>query len=324
MHALLALARGRDQLLTERIEVLETTRAGAVDVQETDLRRIERDLHDGAQARLVALGMNLGMAEQKLANDPARHGSCSPRRGSGRGGAQGASRPGARHPPAVLTDRGLGAAIEALVDHSALPVDVTVAVPRVRRPRSRRPPTSSPPRRSTNAAKHANASGRRSASARRRVLVLEVADDGSGGADPAGRGLTRPAPPRRGARRDADGHEPAVGRPSSGGAAMRVLIAEDLALLRDGLARLLRDNGFDVVGAVADGDALVHAAILERPDIAIVDIRLPPTFRDEGLRAALELRKLMPETAILVVSQYVERTYATELLAEGAAASATC
>jgi DNA-binding NarL/FixJ family response regulator len=98
---------------------------------------------------------------------------------------------------------------------------------------------------------------------------------------------------------------------------LRVVIAEDLALLRDGLTRLLRDNGFDVVGAVRDGDGLVHAVRLERPDIAIVDIRLPPTFRDEGLRAALELRQSVPETAILVVSQYVEPTYATELLADG-------
>jgi DNA-binding NarL/FixJ family response regulator len=98
---------------------------------------------------------------------------------------------------------------------------------------------------------------------------------------------------------------------------VRVLIAEDLALLRDGLTRLLRDNGFDVVDAVADADALVHAARRERPDIAIVDIRLPPTFRDEGLRAALELRRTLPEMAILVVSQYVEHAYATELLAEG-------
>ena len=97
---------------------------------------------------------------------------------------------------------------------------------------------------------------------------------------------------------------------------MRVVIAEDLALLRDGLSRLLRDNGFDVVDAVADGDALVHAVRRERPNVAIVDIRLPPTFRDEGLRAALELRRTVPETAILVVSQYVEHEYATELLAE--------
>jgi DNA-binding NarL/FixJ family response regulator len=100
---------------------------------------------------------------------------------------------------------------------------------------------------------------------------------------------------------------------------VRVLIAEDLALLRDGLVRLLRDNGFTVVDAVADGDALVHAARRERPDIAIVDIRLPPSFRDEGLRAALEVRRQLPGTAVLIISQYVEPTYAEELLAEGGA-----
>jgi DNA-binding NarL/FixJ family response regulator len=98
---------------------------------------------------------------------------------------------------------------------------------------------------------------------------------------------------------------------------VRVVIAEDLALLRDGLTRLLRDNGFDVVGAVWDAEALMEAVTRERPEIAIVDIRLPPSFRDEGVRAALELREQAPETAILVVSQYVEPTYATELLADG-------
>jgi DNA-binding NarL/FixJ family response regulator len=98
---------------------------------------------------------------------------------------------------------------------------------------------------------------------------------------------------------------------------VRVVIAEDLALLRDGLSRLLRDNGFDVVAAVRDGDALVHAVLAERPEIAIVDVRLPPSFRDEGLRAALEARRLVPDTAVLIVSQYVEHAYATELLADG-------
>jgi DNA-binding NarL/FixJ family response regulator len=98
---------------------------------------------------------------------------------------------------------------------------------------------------------------------------------------------------------------------------VRVVIAEDLALLRDGLTRLLRDNGFEVVGAVSNGDALLHAVTLEEPDIAIVDIRLPPTFRDEGVRAALSLRERAPDTAILVVSQYVELTYAADLLSDG-------
>jgi len=98
---------------------------------------------------------------------------------------------------------------------------------------------------------------------------------------------------------------------------MRVVIAEDLALLRDGLERLLRDNDFEVVAAVADAPALIEAVSRHDPDIAVVDIRLPPDFRDEGLRAALELRKRFPDTAVLMVSQYVEQTYAAELLAEG-------
>jgi DNA-binding NarL/FixJ family response regulator len=99
---------------------------------------------------------------------------------------------------------------------------------------------------------------------------------------------------------------------------MRVVIAEDLALLRDGIVRLLRDSGMEVVAAVEDGEALVEAVTRERPDVAVVDVRLPPSFRDEGLRAALEARSRVPGTAVLVVSQYVEQTYAVELLADGA------
>ncbi len=95
------------------------------------------------------------------------------------------------------------------------------------------------------------------------------------------------------------------------------MIAEDLALLRDGLSRLLRDNGFDVVAAVEDGDALISTVLDESPDVAIVDIRLPPSFRDEGVRAALTLRERAPGTGILIVSQYVEQAYASELLQAG-------
>jgi DNA-binding NarL/FixJ family response regulator len=98
---------------------------------------------------------------------------------------------------------------------------------------------------------------------------------------------------------------------------MRVVIAEDLVLLRDGLVRLLRDNDVEVVAAVGDGEALVREVAALRPDLAIVDIRLPPSFHDEGLRAALEARRSVPGTAVLVLSQYVEHTYAQELLADG-------
>jgi DNA-binding NarL/FixJ family response regulator len=98
---------------------------------------------------------------------------------------------------------------------------------------------------------------------------------------------------------------------------MRVVIAEDLALLRDGLTRLLESNGCEVVGAVADGEAFLEAVEEQRPDVCVVDVRLPPTFRDEGVRAALEARRRIPELPILVLSQYVERTYAAELLSDG-------
>jgi DNA-binding NarL/FixJ family response regulator len=98
---------------------------------------------------------------------------------------------------------------------------------------------------------------------------------------------------------------------------VRAVIAEDLALLRDGLTRLLEGNGIEVAAAVADGRALVSACHGHKPDIAIVDVRLPPTFTDEGLRAALEARRRVPGLPILVLSQYVERTFAAELLSDG-------
>ena len=96
---------------------------------------------------------------------------------------------------------------------------------------------------------------------------------------------------------------------------MRVVIAEDSVLLREGLARLLDEAGFEVVDAVGDGEQLLRSVGDRRPDIVVADVRMPPTHRDEGLRAALVIRQRWPETAVLVLSQYVEERYATELLA---------
>jgi DNA-binding NarL/FixJ family response regulator len=96
---------------------------------------------------------------------------------------------------------------------------------------------------------------------------------------------------------------------------LRAVIAEDLALLRNGLVRVLAAHGIDVVDAVQDGPAIVEALLSQRPDVAILDVRLPPTFTNEGLLAAVEARRQLPDLPILVLSQYVEPLYARELLA---------
>jgi DNA-binding NarL/FixJ family response regulator len=101
---------------------------------------------------------------------------------------------------------------------------------------------------------------------------------------------------------------------------MRVVIAEDLFLLRDGLIRLLEAYGFEVAAAVDNGADFLAAVRSHRPDVAVVDVRLPPSFTDEGLRAALTARSEIPGLPILVLSQYVEQLYARELLADGAGA----
>jgi signal transduction histidine kinase len=212
----LVLRRGR---LEHRIEVLETTRAGAVDVQESELRRIERDLHDGAQARLVALGMNLGLAEQKLAGDPeaARDLVAEARAGVEqalrelRGLARGV------HPP-VLTDRGLEAAIASLAHASAIPVEITADVPE-------RPPAVVETaayfvvaEALANAAKHSGATQIEVRLARQpSTLVVEVVDDGRGGADASGSGLT-------GLRRRVEALDGtlSIASPSGGGTTLRV------------------------------------------------------------------------------------------------------
>ena len=99
---------------------------------------------------------------------------------------------------------------------------------------------------------------------------------------------------------------------------LRVVIAEDSALIREGIARLIEESGGTVVAKVGDGEAFVRAVETHRPDVSVVDVRMPPTQRDEGLRAAIEARRRVPGTPILVLSQYVERQYATELLADRA------
>jgi signal transduction histidine kinase len=182
----------REAELTERIGTLEASRAGAVDEQETELRRIERDLHDGAQARLVALGMSLGMAEHTLAQDPQRAGELLAEARVGAEQALRELRDLARgiHPP-VLSDRGLGPAIGALASSTPLPVAVSVELSDRLSPAVESAAYFVVAEALANAGKHARAT---SVQIRVRcahdVLELEVTDDGRGGADPDGGGLS--------------------------------------------------------------------------------------------------------------------------------------
>jgi signal transduction histidine kinase len=191
--AALRLSGGPDTAaLTERISTLESSRAGAVDVQEAELRRIERDLHDGAQARLVALGMSLGMAEQKLATDTdaARELLADARADAGEALRELRDLARGIHPP-VLADRGLDAAVRALAAASPLSVSVSTTLPE--RPKA---PVESAAyfvvaEGLANAGKHSGARKVDVSIARNGdLLSVEISDDGSGGADPAGGGLS--------------------------------------------------------------------------------------------------------------------------------------
>lgn len=100
---------------------------------------------------------------------------------------------------------------------------------------------------------------------------------------------------------------------------MRIVIAEDNVLLREGISRLLTDSGHEIVGAVADANRLLSSVAALKPDLAVVDVRMPPTFTDEGIRAATLIREQDPDVGVLVLSQYVEERYASELIAGGGA-----
>jgi DNA-binding NarL/FixJ family response regulator len=118
---------------------------------------------------------------------------------------------------------------------------------------------------------------------------------------------TRAAPP---------GHGATLPYPE-GVSTLRVVVADDSVLLREGLVRVLDEAGFDVVASYADGDQMLAALGPVRPDVVVLDVRMPPTYRDEGVRAAIAARKAYPGIAILLLSQYVEVAYAQELLSSG-------
>ena len=315
------LAPAGKAALALRVQQLTETRTEALDTGATEIRRIERDLHDGAQARLVAMGMTLDAAGQIIDTNPdaARALLYEARDASVKALAELRNLVRGIHPP-VLADRGLADAIRALALDS--PMRIHLASDLTGRPPA---PVESAAYFAVsellaNVSKHAEA----------RQTWVDIRHTDGDAADRRHRQRPRrrrPGPRHRAARdraaagrfrRRARGQQPA-GRTDGGnhGDPVRVVIAEDLFLLRDGLTRMLQAHGLQIAAAVDNGADLLAAVTAEQPDVAIVDVRLPPTFTDEGIRAALAARREVPGLPVLVLSQYVEQLYARELLASG-------
>ena len=356
LHA--AVARGllvdESSALRARVSELTTSRSAAGDEEARTLRRLERDLHDGPQQRLVRLGMDISSAQRRMATDPDQAQRLLDEAYQQTQDALGEIRQLSRGiAPPILSEQGLPAAITALAARNSVPTSVDVGdVTALRRRPERRVL-----HRRRGADQHGEAQpglevqrgdppARRCRGGRRHRQRagwgVAVPRPRSGRAGrPAGRCRRHPDGHLAGRRSDPDHrHHPGRARltPDLGArpagtsdfcadftncgcfrykSRMRVLVADDSVLLREGLLRLLDEAGHTVVAAVGDAPSLLSAAVEHRPDAAVVDIRMPPTMTDDGLRAAVEARRIVPGMAVLLLSAYVESSYAEALLADG-------
>ena len=310
--------------LRRQLEEVATSRARIVTAGYEERRRIERDLHDGAQQRLVSIGLALRHAQYQLL--PSANGTRAALDDAVREIALAIEelRELARGVRPAQLDGGLAPALRELAGRAPLAVEVSAS--RERFPHDVEAAAYFIASEGlTNAVKHADASTvtveRRGADG---LLVVIVRDDGAGGADSSGgsglRGLRDRVEAHGGTLR-IDSHAGTRHNPHRG-APMRVIIAEDQVLLREGLARLFEDGGHEVVASLGDADQLLPAVAGHRPDLVVVDVRMPPTFTDEGARAARRIKADHPEVGVLVLSQHVETTHA--VTSSRWAASATC
>ena len=301
----------RAALALELLEV-QASRARIVQAQLGERQRIERDLHDGAQQRLLAMAMELQAA---LVNGDATRLRQAAQVGVDQAKAtvrELRELANGLH-PAALTDGGLAAAVEDLARRVPGPLDLYVD--ETRYPRAVEGTAWFIVCEAVaNAMKHA-------AGARVRVdvepvgacVLVRVSDDGPGIADPDGGGLRGLADRaaavggRLTVRSSDSGHR------CGGGAAVRVVIADDSVLLREGLQRLLAEAGVETCAIAGDADELERLVEEHRPDVAIIDIRMPPTYTHEGAQAAGRLRDRWPDLGLLLLSQSMESRYAAEL-----------
>ena len=322
-----------DAELKARLVELRASRARIVEAGDAERRRLERNLHDGAQSRLVALALEPAARSRARRRRRRARRACSTPRSTSSACSLEELRELARgiH-PAVLSEHGLEAAVRTLAARATVPVEL-VGTPAGLLPAAVETAAYFVVSEAlTNVSKYAHAAH---ATVRlERVngrLLVEVSDDGVGGAAAtAGSGLRGlsdrvaalsgtlelSSPPGRGH----PAARPAALRVTAGPDRLRVVVAEDSFLLRTGVVRVLEDAGFDVVGEARDADGAAATRCAEhRPDVAVTDIRMPPTHTDEGLRAAATIRAEHPDTAVLVLSQFVRESYALQLLGDSAA-----
>ena len=304
--------------LRATVDELRASRARIVEAAADERRRLERNLHDGAQQRLLALSFGLGLAEtaddeaalraavadakeelavalERAARARPRHPPGAPDRARSRAGARESRRP----QPGTGDGRRRGRAPAGASRGRRL-------LPRQRGARERGETRTCDEALDRGAETRGRDRGRgRRRRRRRRDLGRRV-------------GAARSLRPCRGTRWDALREQPARRRyAADGGVAVRVVVADDSVLLREGLVRILEHAGFEVIAQAGSLDELLLRARSYKPDIVITDIRMPPTHGDEGIRAAKQIRAERPETAVLVLSQYVELSYAMDLLADG-------
>jgi PAS domain S-box-containing protein len=340
---------------------LRASRARIVEAADTERRRLERNLHDGAQQRLVGIALLLRLAAAALGDDATDSRRTLERSSEELSLALAELRELARglH-PAILTSGGLGVALESLAGRAPVPVAITGTPPQGLPEAVEAAAYYLVAEALTNIAKYARASAAQvRVELRDGRAVIEVSDDGVGGADAGGgsglRGLVDRVEALGGGlevhsplgdgttlRAEIPCHAPADERPDAptertdevfaavrarvveraagpGVSSLRVVVAEDSLLLRAGVVRVLEDAGFEVVGQAGDAARLLQEVRAHRPDLVVTDIRMPPTYTDEGLQAAGLIRAELPGTGVLLLSQYAEEAYALQLLRESTA-----
>ena len=276
----------------------------------------------GRSSGSSSMALNIRLARAKLNEDPLAAEQLLASAGSELDSALAELRELARgiH-PAVLTDRGLATALETLANRAPVPVELG-ELPDERLPEAVELAAYFVVAEAlTNVAKYSEASHATVQVERDNGrVVVEVADDGDRRRRSRARhGPARSRRPPRGAGGPARGGVgEGRGNDDHGEHPMRVVVADDSVLLREGVVRLLEEKGFDVVAQAGDAEDLIRKVNAHKPDVAVVDIRMPPTNTDDGLRAALEIRASHPDTGVLVLSQYVEEGYALDLVGDSA------